>query len=132
VTRVTSRRAFLATLGPLVAAPLAAAQQPGEVYRIGLLGASSPTELASLVEAFRHGLDDLGYVDGKNRTIEHPELIAERIGRYARLVGGENPIIGTDCGFGTWVGQGAGDPDVVWAKLRSVAEGARLASREFR
>jgi 5-methyltetrahydropteroyltriglutamate--homocysteine methyltransferase len=72
-----------------------------------------------------------GVIDSTTNFIEHPELIAERIGRYARLVGRESVIAGTDCGFGTWVGQAAVDPDVVWAKLRSLAEGARLASREF-
>ena len=72
-----------------------------------------------------------GVVDSTTNFIEHPELVAERIGRYARLVGPENVIAGTDCGFGTWVGQSAVDPDVVWAKLGALAEGARLASREF-
>ncbi|HEU4368809.1 MAG TPA: cobalamin-independent methionine synthase II family protein [Methylomirabilota bacterium] len=72
-----------------------------------------------------------GVIDSTTNFIEHPELVAERIGRYAKLVGRENVIAGTDCGFGTWVGQAAVDPDVVWAKLASLAEGARLASREF-
>jgi len=72
-----------------------------------------------------------GVVDSTTNFIEHPELIAERIGRYARLVGRENVIAGSDCGFGTWVGQAAVDPAVTWAKLQSMAEGARLASREF-
>ena len=72
-----------------------------------------------------------GVIDSTTNFIEHPELIAERIGRYARLVGRENVMAGTDCGFGTWVGQAAVDPDIVWAKLASLAEGARLASREF-
>jgi 5-methyltetrahydropteroyltriglutamate--homocysteine methyltransferase len=72
-----------------------------------------------------------GVLDSTTNFIEHPELVAERIGRYARLVGRESVIAGTDCGFGTWVGQAAVDPDVVWAKLASLAEGARLASREF-
>ncbi len=72
-----------------------------------------------------------GVLDSTTNFIEHPELVAERIGRYARLVGRENVIAGTDCGFGTWVGQAAVDPAVVWAKLASMAEGARLASREF-
>ena len=72
-----------------------------------------------------------GVIDSTTNFIEHPELVAERIGRYARLVGREHVIAGTDCGFGTWVGQAAVDPDIVWAKLRSLAEGARLASREF-
>ena len=72
-----------------------------------------------------------GVLDSTTNFIEHPELVAERISRYARLVGRENILVGTDCGFGTWVGQAAVDPDIVWAKLRSMAEGARLASREF-
>jgi 5-methyltetrahydropteroyltriglutamate--homocysteine methyltransferase len=72
-----------------------------------------------------------GVIDSTTNFIEHPELVAERIGRYARLVGREQVIAGTDCGFGTWVGQAAVDPDIVWAKLASLAEGARLASREF-
>jgi 5-methyltetrahydropteroyltriglutamate--homocysteine methyltransferase len=72
-----------------------------------------------------------GVLDSTTNFIEHPELIAERITRYARLVGREQVIAGTDCGFGTWVGQAAVDPDIAWAKLRSMAEGARLASREF-
>ena len=72
-----------------------------------------------------------GVLDSTTNFIEHPELVAERIGRYARLVGRENVIAGTDCGFGTWVGQAAVDADIVWAKLASLAEGARLASKEL-
>ena len=72
-----------------------------------------------------------GVIDSTTNFIEHPLLVAERIGRYARLVGRENVMAGTDCGFGTWVGQAAVDPDIVWAKLGSLAEGARLASREL-
>jgi 5-methyltetrahydropteroyltriglutamate--homocysteine methyltransferase len=72
-----------------------------------------------------------GVLESKTNFIEHPELVAQRIGRYARLVGRENVIAGTDCGYGTWVGQAAVDPDVVWAKLAALAEGARIASREF-
>jgi 5-methyltetrahydropteroyltriglutamate--homocysteine methyltransferase len=72
-----------------------------------------------------------GVIESKTNFIEHPELIAQRIGRYARLVGRENVIAGSDCGYGTWVGQAAVDPSIVWAKLASLAEGARLASHEF-
>jgi 5-methyltetrahydropteroyltriglutamate--homocysteine methyltransferase len=72
-----------------------------------------------------------GVIDSTTNFIEHPELVAERIGRYARLVGRDNVIAGTDCGFGTWVGQSAVDPDIAWAKLATLAAGARLASREF-
>jgi 5-methyltetrahydropteroyltriglutamate--homocysteine methyltransferase len=72
-----------------------------------------------------------GVIESKSNFIEHPELVAQRIGRYAKLVGPENVIAGSDCGYGTWVGQAAVDPDVVWAKLAAMAEGARIASREF-
>ena len=72
-----------------------------------------------------------GVIDSTTNFIEHPELVAERIARYAKLVGRENVIAGTDCGFGTWVGQSAVDPDIVWAKLAALAAGAQLASREF-
>jgi 5-methyltetrahydropteroyltriglutamate--homocysteine methyltransferase len=72
-----------------------------------------------------------GVIDSTTNFIEHPELVAERIGRYARLVGREHVIAGTDCGFGTWVGQSAVDPDIVWAKLAALSAGARLATREF-
>jgi len=72
-----------------------------------------------------------GVIESKSNFIEHPELIAQRIGRYANLVGRENVMAGSDCGFGTWVGQAAVDPDVVWAKMAAMAEGARMASRDF-
>jgi 5-methyltetrahydropteroyltriglutamate--homocysteine methyltransferase len=72
-----------------------------------------------------------GVIESKSNFIEHPDLIAQRIARYARLVGSENVIAGSDCGFGTWVGQAAVDPDVVYAKFKAMAEGAALASREF-
>jgi len=72
-----------------------------------------------------------GVIESKTNFIEHPELIAQRIGRYAKLVGCKNVIAGSDCGYGTWVGQAAVDPDVVFAKLKAMAEGATLASRQF-
>lgn len=72
-----------------------------------------------------------GVIESKSNFIEHPELIAQRIARYANLIGRENVIAGSDCGYGTWVGQAAVDPDVVFAKLAAMAEGARLASKQF-
>lgn len=72
-----------------------------------------------------------GVLESKTNFIEHPELIAERIGRYAHLVGRDNVVAGSDCGYGTWVGQAAVDADIVWAKLAAMAEGARIASRKF-
>ncbi len=72
-----------------------------------------------------------GVIESKSNFIEHPEVIANRISNYARLDGRENVIAGSDCGYGTWVGQAAVDPDIVWAKLAALAEGARLASARF-
>ena len=72
-----------------------------------------------------------GVLESKSNFIEHPELIAQRVGRFASLVGRENVMLGTDCGYGTWVGQAAVDPDVVWGKLAAMAAGARLASQQF-
>lgn len=72
-----------------------------------------------------------GVLDSCSNYVEHPELVAQRIERFARIVGRERVIAGSDCGFGTWVGQAAVDPDIVWAKLASLSEGARLASGEL-
>lgn len=72
-----------------------------------------------------------GVLESKSNFIEHPELVAQRIGRYAELVGRENVVAGSDCGYGTWVGQAAVDLQVVWAKLAAMAEGCRIASRRF-
>jgi 5-methyltetrahydropteroyltriglutamate--homocysteine methyltransferase len=65
-----------------------------------------------------------GVVTHSTDVIEHPELVSQRIQRYARLVGKENVIAGTDCGFG-----GRSHPQIAWAKLRAMVEGAALASR---
>ena len=72
-----------------------------------------------------------GVIESKSNFIEHPDLVAQRIARYAKLVGRENVVAGSDCGYGTWVGQAAVDRDVVWAKLKTLAEGARIATRQF-
>jgi 5-methyltetrahydropteroyltriglutamate--homocysteine methyltransferase len=72
-----------------------------------------------------------GVIESKSNFIEHPEVIAQRIARYANVIGRENVIAGSDCGYGTWVGQAAVDPDVVFAKLAAMTEGARIASRQF-
>jgi 5-methyltetrahydropteroyltriglutamate--homocysteine methyltransferase len=72
-----------------------------------------------------------GVIESKSNFIEHPEVIAQRISHYAKLVGRENVIAGSDCGYGTWVGQAAVDPDVVFAKLKAMAEGAAIASKQF-
>jgi 5-methyltetrahydropteroyltriglutamate--homocysteine methyltransferase len=72
-----------------------------------------------------------GVIDSTTNFIEHPELVAERIVRYARVVGRENVIAGVDCGFGTFAGRVQVDTKIVWHKLRSLVEGARLASGEL-
>ena len=69
-----------------------------------------------------------GVLDTTTNFIEHPELVAQRILRFAEIVGPERVLAGTDCGFGTWAGFGPIDPDICWAKLRSLSEGAALAS----
>jgi len=72
-----------------------------------------------------------GVIDSTTNYVEHPELVAERLSRYARLVGRENVIAGSDCGFGTFAGTPTVDPRIVWAKFRAMAEGAKLASQEL-
>ena len=69
-----------------------------------------------------------GVIDSTTNFIEHPQLIAERIERFAGIVGRERVLAGTDCGFSTFAGFGAVDEDIVYAKLASLAEGAQLAS----
>ena len=69
-----------------------------------------------------------GVLDSTNNYIEHPELIAQRIERLANLVGRENVMAGSDCGFATFAQVLPVDPKITWAKLASMAEGARLAS----
>ena len=69
-----------------------------------------------------------GVVDSTTNFIEHPRLVAQRIGRFADIVGKERVIAGTDCGFGTFAGFGVVDPDIVFAKFKAMAEGAAMAS----
>lgn len=72
-----------------------------------------------------------GLLDTTTNFVEHPELIAERIERFANRVGRERVIAGTDCGFGTFAGFGKVHPDIAYAKLNSLAEGARIASERL-
>lgn len=72
-----------------------------------------------------------GVIDSTTNFVEHPELVAERIVRYAHVVGKENLIAGCDCGFGTFAGRVQVDSNIVWHKLRALVEGARLASDEL-
>jgi 5-methyltetrahydropteroyltriglutamate--homocysteine methyltransferase len=73
-----------------------------------------------------------GVLDTTTNFIEHPELVAQRLEVYAQIVGADRVIAGTDCGFGTWAGFGAIDPEICWAKLRAMADGAKLASERLR
>jgi 5-methyltetrahydropteroyltriglutamate--homocysteine methyltransferase len=72
-----------------------------------------------------------GVLDSCTNYIEHPELIAERLVRFAQLVGRENVIAGTDCGFSSAAGFSRVDPKIAWAKFRAMTEGARLASQQL-
>jgi 5-methyltetrahydropteroyltriglutamate--homocysteine methyltransferase len=72
-----------------------------------------------------------GVIDSTSNFVEHPELVADRIVQYARVVGRENVIAGVDCGFGTFAGRLQVDSKIVWMKLAALAEGAQLASKEL-
>lgn len=72
-----------------------------------------------------------GVIECQSSYIEHPDLVAQRIARYAHLVGRDNVMAGVDCGFSIHVGSGGVEPDIVWAKLAALAEGARRASSAF-
>ena len=72
-----------------------------------------------------------GVIEPQSNYIEHPELVAQRIERYANLVGRERVMAGVDCGFSVHVGMQGIDPDVAWAKLRSLAQGAEIATRRL-
>jgi 5-methyltetrahydropteroyltriglutamate--homocysteine methyltransferase len=72
-----------------------------------------------------------GVLDTTTNFVEHPDLVAERIERFAKIVGKERVIAGTDCGFGTFAGFGAVHPDIAYAKLASLTEGARRASAKL-
>jgi 5-methyltetrahydropteroyltriglutamate--homocysteine methyltransferase len=72
-----------------------------------------------------------GVIDSTVNTVEHPELVADRIMNFASVVGRENVIAGVDCGFGTFAGRVQVDSKIVWMKLASLAEGARRASKQL-
>lgn len=72
-----------------------------------------------------------GVIDTKTNVVEHPHLIAQRIGRFAEIVGRERVIPGTDCGFATFAGFGMVDPQVAWMKLAALSQGAAEASQRL-
>ncbi len=72
-----------------------------------------------------------GVISHSTILVEHPELVADRIVRYADVVGRENVIAGSDCGFATFAGSKEIHPSIVWAKLKALAEGAQIASKQL-
>ena len=72
-----------------------------------------------------------GVLDTSTNYVEHPELVAERLIRFADIVGRERVMAGSDCGFGTFAGYGKIDPDIAFKKLRTMAEGAEIASKRL-
>jgi 5-methyltetrahydropteroyltriglutamate--homocysteine methyltransferase len=72
-----------------------------------------------------------GVISHSTILVEHPELVAERIGRFAKVVGRENVIAGSDCGFATFAGSKEIHASIVWAKLKSLSEGAQIATKQL-
>jgi len=72
-----------------------------------------------------------GIVSHATNVVEHPELVAERILRYTRIVGRENVIAGVDCGFAQGLATARVHPSIMWEKFRMLSEGARLASQRL-
>src|SRR4029078_8963148 len=72
-----------------------------------------------------------GVLSSTTNYVEHPELVAERLVRFAEIVGKERVLAGSDCGFSTFAGFGPVDPDVTYMKLESMAQGARIASEQL-
>jgi len=71
-----------------------------------------------------------GVIDTTTNFVEHPELVADRIARFTDIVGGDRVIACSDCGFGTFAGYGAVDPEIAYAKLGAMAEGAAMRAPE--
>ncbi len=90
-------------------------------------------------EAFAEQIADIpddkilipGVIDSTTNFVEHPRVVANRIRQFTDIVGADRVIAGTDCGFSTFAGFGAVDPEIVWAKLATLAEGAALASQRL-
>jgi 5-methyltetrahydropteroyltriglutamate--homocysteine methyltransferase len=72
-----------------------------------------------------------GVIDTKTNYIEHPRVVADRLVRVGTLIGAEHLLAGTDCGFDSFIGFSQVDPDVAWLKLRALADGAEIASKEL-
>jgi 5-methyltetrahydropteroyltriglutamate--homocysteine methyltransferase len=72
-----------------------------------------------------------GVITQSTLLVEHPELVAERIARFAQVVGRDNVVAGADCGFASFAGSTEIHPSIVWAKLAALTDGARLATRRL-
>ena len=72
-----------------------------------------------------------GVISHSTVLVEHPELVGERIARFAKAVGRDNVIAGADCGFATFAGSKEVHPSIVWEKFKSLVEGARIASKQL-
>jgi 5-methyltetrahydropteroyltriglutamate--homocysteine methyltransferase len=72
-----------------------------------------------------------GVIDTKSNYVEHPQVVADRLLRVGKLIGGDRLLAGTDCGFDTFIRFSQVDPDVAWLKLRALADGAELATKEL-
>jgi 5-methyltetrahydropteroyltriglutamate--homocysteine methyltransferase len=72
-----------------------------------------------------------GVITQSTVLVEHPELVAQRLGRFARVVGRERVIASADCGFASFAGSNEVHPSIVWAKFKSLVDGSRLASKQL-
>jgi 5-methyltetrahydropteroyltriglutamate--homocysteine methyltransferase len=72
-----------------------------------------------------------GVISNSTVLVEHPELVAQRICRFAQMVGRENVIAGSDCGFANFANARETHPSIVWAKLQALADGARIATKKL-
>ena len=70
-------------------------------------------------------------MDTTTNFVEHPELVAQRLERFVEIVGMERVVAGTDCGFGTFAGFGSVDPEIAYAKLQALSDGAEIASKRL-
>ncbi len=101
-----------------------------------LIEGSNPRHEHEWEEWGRHKLPEgkilvPGVLDSSCNFVEHPELVSQRICNYAKFVGRERVIAGTDCGFGTFAGYGPVHPDICWMKMKSLSEGAARASKKL-
>ena len=103
----------------------------GEGAEAAIAGRHHPLAADDIGEAGEALGDELGVLDTSTNYVEHPELVAERLCRFADIVGKERVMGTSDCGFGTFAGYGKIDPDIAFKKLHAMAEGAAIASKRL-